>query len=63
MGIMADDDAEIAKKRDAVMRRLIAMPPKSHKDEPKRRPTPSPKVRQLPKRVRNRKRTDEAGKF
>lgn len=33
---------DIAEERDAVMRQLINTPPKPLKDEPKRRPTPTP---------------------
>jgi hypothetical protein len=49
------DQDEIAKRRDEVLRRMIAMPKRTHKDEPKRRLTPSPKVRQLAKRRTNKK--------
>jgi hypothetical protein len=49
-------DDEIARQRDETIKRMIATPPKTHKDEPKRRPTPSPEVRQLPKRRTNKKR-------
>lgn len=38
---MSTDD-EVAAERDEVMRRMIATPPKAHKDEPKRRPSPEP---------------------
>lgn len=53
---MAQDEDDIARERDEVIRRLHAMPPKRHKDEPKRRLTPSPEVRQQPKRRTNKKR-------
>lgn len=53
---MDRDEDEVARARDEVIRRLHAMPPKRHKDEPKRRLTPSPEVRQLPKRRTNKKR-------
>jgi hypothetical protein len=52
---MSDKD-DIARQRDEVIRRMIATPPKAHKSEPKRRLTPSPEVRQLPKRRTNKKR-------
>ncbi len=55
-------DDLIARQRDEVIKRMIATPPKTHKEEPKRRPTPSPHVRQLPKRRTNKKRkTDGQG--
>lgn len=54
---MADDpDGEVARQRDETIKRMIATPPKTHKEEPKRRLTPSPEVRQLPKRRSNKKR-------
>jgi hypothetical protein len=53
---MADDEEAVARKRDEVIKRMIATPPKTHKQEPKRRQTPSPGVRQLPKRRTNEKR-------
>lgn len=57
---MSDDD-EVAHRRDAVIKRMIATPPKAHKDEPKRRPVRSPEVRDLPKRQTNtRKKKDKA---
>lgn len=53
---MTNSDDETARKRDDVMKRLIATPPSALKDEPKRRSAPSPAVRQLPKRRTNKKR-------
>jgi hypothetical protein len=56
---MAKDDPDekaVARQRDEVIKRMIATPPKTHKQEPKRRPTPSPDVRQLPKHRTNKKR-------
>jgi hypothetical protein len=50
------DDEEISRQRDETIKRMIATPPKSHKDEPKRRPTRSPVVRDLPKHRTNKKR-------
>lgn len=50
------DENDTARQRDEVIKRMIATPPKAHKDQPKRRPTPSPEVRQLPKRRTNKKR-------
>jgi hypothetical protein len=47
---------DIARERDEVIKRMIATPPKTHKSEPKRRLTPSPEVRRLPKRRTNKKR-------
>lgn len=49
-------DDKISKQRDEVLRRMIAMPPRAHKDEPRRRLTASPKVRKLAKRRTNKKR-------
>jgi len=51
-------DDDIDQQRDEVIKRMIATPPKAHKDEPKRRATPSPEVRQLPKRRTNRNRKE-----
>lgn len=53
------DDEDVAQRRDEVIKRMIATPPKTHKEEPKRRPTPSPEVRQLPKRRSNKKRSEK----
>lgn len=50
---------EIDRQRDETIKRMIATPPKALKDEPKRRKTPSPEVRQLPKR-RTKKKRDKA---
>jgi hypothetical protein len=51
-----NSDDEIDRQRDEVVKRLIATPPKPLKDEPKRRPSPAPGVRQLPKKRTNKKR-------
>jgi hypothetical protein len=55
---MADksEDADIARRRDETIKRMIATPPRSQKAEPKRRKPPSPEVRQLPKHRTNKKR-------
>lgn len=57
---MSDDDQrsekDVARQRDGVIKRLIATPPKTHKEEPKRRPTGAPQFKQLPKRRTNKKR-------
>lgn len=47
---------EVAQQRDSTIRRMFATPPAKHKNEPKRRLTPSPEVRQLPKRRKNKAR-------
>ena len=52
---MSDKD-RVSRERDDVIKRMIATPPKRLKDEPKRRPTRSPDVKQLPKRRTNKKR-------
>jgi hypothetical protein len=57
---MDDDDkrapAETARIRDETIKRMFATPPQPHKAQAKRRLTPSPKVRQLPKRRPKQKR-------
>lgn len=50
------EDEGIDRQRDEVMKRLIAMPPKSLKEEPKRRPVKASGVTQLPKKRTNKKR-------
>lgn len=55
MGKSQDED-DVARQRDDVIKRLIATPPKGHKDEPKRRPSGVPGAKQLPKHRTNRKR-------
>jgi hypothetical protein len=51
------DPEETARRRDEVIKRMIAMPPKTHKSEPKRRPVRSLRVKQLPKHRTNKKRS------
>lgn len=57
---MAKNEDEIGALRDDVIRRMIATPPKLHKDELKRRPTPQPGTRQLAKHRTNKPRKSKA---
>ncbi|HEX8901248.1 hypothetical protein [Vitreimonas sp.] len=54
---MTDD--EIERQRDEVMRRMIDMPPKAHKDEPKRRASPEP-IGRLIKDADEKRKRDKA---
>jgi hypothetical protein len=47
---------DIARQRDAVIKRMIATPPTPHNKEAKRRPSGIPGATQLPKRRTNKKR-------
>jgi hypothetical protein len=49
------EDEEVAQRRDEVLRRMIATPPKPHKAM-KRRPAKASEGRQLEKRRTNKKR-------
>lgn len=55
MGDLSDDE-KAARQRDEVIKRMIAMPPKTHAEEPKRRKATPPEVRQLSKKRTNKKR-------
>lgn len=57
MGKKTDDDIE--RVRDEVIRRMIATPPKAHKDEPKRRPSPEP-IGRLIKDADEKRKRDKA---
>jgi hypothetical protein len=41
----SDAQDELARRRDEVIRAMIATPPRKHKDEPKKRARPKPDVK------------------
>lgn len=49
----------VASKRDEVIRRMIATPPKAHKEEPKRRPAATP-IGRLIKDADEKRKRDKA---
>ncbi len=50
----------LAEERDDVMRLLIATPPKAHKDEPKRRGSPTPIGKLIANAHKDAKKRDKA---
>lgn len=52
-------EEEIARRRDDVLRNMIATPPKAQKSEPKRRPSPEP-IGRLIKDADDRRKRDKA---
>ncbi len=53
------DKADIAARRDEVLRRMISTPPKAHKEEPKRRAPPEP-IGRLIKDADEKRKRDKA---
>jgi hypothetical protein len=53
------DDEDVARRRDEVLRRMIATPPKPHKAM-KRRPAKAAEGRQMEKRRTNKARKEKA---
>jgi hypothetical protein len=49
-------DDDLSKRRDEVIKRMIATPPKAHKDEPSRKPKPTPIGTLIAKASANKKR-------
>lgn len=56
---MGKAEDKIADERDEVVKRMIATPPKTHKEEPKRRPQPEP-IGRLIKEADEKRKRDKA---
>lgn len=56
---MSKPTKDIEAQRDEIVRRMIATPPKAHKEEPKRRPSPEP-IGRLIKEADEKRKRDKA---